>query len=341
MSPHLSEFSNELPARHLGRFLYLRIPYNFQNWNKKLQHKQEKLAIQHRAALQAILTDCDNELAGVGISVEGRHIRRLEFADDVVLTCSTPGEVQERLEILDRISSNYGLKINQSKTVLLKNKFCRSQDVLFNGSPIIPVPGCRYLGRWIDISGSIDEEISRRIRAGWGALVGIKEVLRIMPNKERIILFKQNVLPALLYASETWTCNAGSTLRLKRTVTGLIDAAEIRGWNFNLERYLLAKQSRFAGHILRRDPNRWTKICTEWDPSHNKNWKRAVGGQKKRWAKDIDEEYAKFHHNSAMSGQVVVGRRRLGMLTPKAPWLSIARTDREKWKEFVRSCLAT
>eukprot|EP00081_Caenorhabditis_elegans_P012631 NP_491432.2 Uncharacterized protein CELE_W09C3.8 [Caenorhabditis elegans] len=179
------------------------------------------------------------------------------------------------------------------------------------------------------------------LRAGWGALVGIKEVLRIMPNKERIILFKQNVLPALLYASETWTCNAGSTLRLKKTVTGLIDAAEIRGWNFNLERYLLAKQSRFAGHILRRDPNRWTKICTEWDPSHNKNWKRAVGGQKKRWAKDIDEEYAKFHHNSAMSGQVVVGRRRLGMLTPKAPWLSNARTDREKWKEFVRSCLAT
>ena len=41
---------------------------------------------------------------------------------------------------------------------------------------------------------------------------------------------------------------------------------------------------RWAGHLIRREDNRWTKRLTEWQP---RNGKRCRGRQKRRWRDDI------------------------------------------------------
>ena len=41
---------------------------------------------------------------------------------------------------------------------------------------------------------------------------------------------------------------------------------------------------RWAGHLMRRDDNRWTKRMTEWQPRCGK---RGRGRQKLRWRDDI------------------------------------------------------
>ena len=41
---------------------------------------------------------------------------------------------------------------------------------------------------------------------------------------------------------------------------------------------------RWAGHLMRRDDNRWTRRVTEWQP---RNGKRTRGRQKRRWRDDL------------------------------------------------------
>ena len=41
---------------------------------------------------------------------------------------------------------------------------------------------------------------------------------------------------------------------------------------------------RWAGHLMRRDDNRWTRRVTEWQP---RNGKRTRGRQKSRWRDDL------------------------------------------------------
>ncbi|KAH7673194.1 hypothetical protein AAVH_26712 [Aphelenchoides avenae] len=53
---------------------------------------------------------------GCGITIEGRKLTHLRFADDIVLIGSTIREVERRLEELNRATESAGLRINRSKT---------------------------------------------------------------------------------------------------------------------------------------------------------------------------------------------------------------------------------
>ncbi|KAE9415475.1 hypothetical protein Angca_009954, partial [Angiostrongylus cantonensis] len=97
-------------------------------------------------------------------------------------------------------------------------------------------------------------------------------------------LFASTVLPALTYASETWSLRKQDERSLsviersvERTMLGVshlaqvrdgIRSSDLRQRSKVKDAVLYAKQSkiRWAGHVMRMNDNRWTKAVSDWIP---------------------------------------------------------------------------
>ncbi len=130
-------------------------------------------------------------------------------------------------------------------------------------------------------------------------------------------IYNQCNLPVLTYGSETWHLTKeqeqklksaqrgmerkmlGITWRGRKRATGIREQTKVEDILMTIKK----KKWSWAGHIMRRTDNRWTKTVTEWQP---RNSKRSQGRQRIRWRDEM----------AAFAG----GR-----------WSSLT-SDRERWK---------
>ncbi|KAE9419535.1 hypothetical protein Angca_006606, partial [Angiostrongylus cantonensis] len=118
-----------------------------------------------------------------------------------------------------------------------------------------------------------------------GALNSIEDVVKRTKNiRLRVHLFDSTVLPALTYASETWSLRKQDEKSLsvieravERTMLGIsrftqvrdgIRSSDLRQRSKIKDAVLHAKQSkiRWAGHAMRINDNRWTRAVSDWIP---------------------------------------------------------------------------
>ncbi|KAE9421866.1 hypothetical protein Angca_005546, partial [Angiostrongylus cantonensis] len=148
-------------------------------------------------------------------------------------------------------------------------------------------------------------------RAAWGAFKSIEDVVKRTKNTRlRAHLFNSTVLPALTYASETWSLRKQDERSLsvieravERTMLGVPRFAHVRDGirsSVLLQRskikdaVLYAKQSkiRWVGHVMRMNDNRWTRAVSDWIP---RDVKRTAGRPPTRWSefftKSLEERY--------------------------------------------------
>uniref|UniRef100_A0A8R1EHP3 DUF913 domain-containing protein n=1 Tax=Caenorhabditis japonica TaxID=281687 RepID=A0A8R1EHP3_CAEJA len=151
------------------------------------------------------------------------------------------------------------------------------------------------------------------------------------PQKTRIRLLTTTVIPAMTYGCETWTSKEADTKRLQRAVSNMF---EIAGCDPpDMEKQVLRRKLKWAGHVSRMKYDRWAKIVSEWDPRGSA---RPRGRPPKRWADDITDSIKIFIHNEALRGNLGHGRRRIGILEAKRAWSTVGR-DRVTWRSLVRS----
>ncbi|KAE9417049.1 hypothetical protein Angca_003177, partial [Angiostrongylus cantonensis] len=126
----------------------------------------------------------------------------------------------------------------------------------------------------------------------------------------RAHLFDSTVLPALTYASETWSLRKQDERSLsvieravERTMLGVphftqvrdgIPSSDLRQRSRIKDAVLYAKQSKimWAGHVMRMNDNRWTRAVSDWIP---RDVKLTAGRQPTRWSeflmKSLEERY--------------------------------------------------
>ena len=231
-----------------------------------------------------------------GIMIDGEKLTHLLYADDCVLFAENPADLQQDLQQLTDLSKKVGLEVNLRKTKWMRNEYCVPGVIRTNKAEIEEVKDYIYLGRRFESNNLAGGEWTRRRRAGWVAFNNNRTVLtdQTLPMNIRASIFNSTVLPAMLYACETWATTksdeekfavteramerriCGVTLRDKISNEALRQRTGVR----DVIDEMYAAKRRWAGHVARQQDNRWTSRLTDWLP---RNCKRPLGRPRTRW----------------------------------------------------------
>ncbi|CAD6196957.1 unnamed protein product [Caenorhabditis auriculariae] len=106
--------------------------------------------------------DWENSTDIRGINIDGKVLRNLRFADDIVLFSSSTTELSSMLNDLDEVGKKIGLKMNVKKTQWMKNRFCDQSKGTVEGRDLQEVTSYIYLGREVNMVNDLQAEIGRR-----------------------------------------------------------------------------------------------------------------------------------------------------------------------------------
>ena len=153
------------------------------------------------------------------------------------------------------------------------------------------------------MQNELSHELHRRRNAGWAAMNNIMPVISSTKDTHlKSSLFNTHVLPAIAYASETWTLTAASERHLRVTQAALerklvgitlrvqrdrgLHNSDIRNMSGVKDIITHADHAkhRWAGHVMRRTDNRWSRATMEWYP---RNFKRPAGRPPIRWSDSL------------------------------------------------------
>jgi len=234
-----------------------------------------------------------------GINVDGEKLTDLRFADDVALITSTVKDMETQLNDLNKQSKKVGLKMHKGKTKYMTN-FKTEETINIEDHEIERVEEYKYLGQTLKMEDCTSEEVMRRIKSGWSCFGRHKDILcnKNVPMSLRRKVYNQCVLPTMTYGSETWSTTkhlerklhsaqrAMERQMLQISLRDKVRCTDIRHQTGVTDILTKIKQLkwRWAGHVARRNDNRWTKRLLEWQP---RTGKRRRGRQKRRWRDDI------------------------------------------------------
>nr|CDJ92373.1 reverse transcriptase [Haemonchus contortus] len=141
------------------------------------------------------------------VKVDDRYLRHLRFADHIALITPNIKQAEQMLAEFVSACGKIGLRLNLMKTMFMRNRLGPdAPPFTLNGRNISECSSYVYLGREVNMMNDLAPELCRRKRAAWGAFKNIEGVVKKTKNiRLRAHLFDTAVLPALTYASETWT----------------------------------------------------------------------------------------------------------------------------------------
>ena len=156
--------------------------------------------------LEQIMNDAlDNHVGSV--SIGGKIITNLRFADDIDGLASSESEVANLIKIIDNTARAYGMEINSTKTKIMANsEGSFTSEIIINNEPLKVVDSFKYLRAIIDDKGS-KAEILARTGQTIAAISRLNVIWydKTLKLKLKIRLLQSLVNSIFLYACETWT----------------------------------------------------------------------------------------------------------------------------------------
>ena len=134
-----------------------------------------------------------------GISIGGRMVTNLRYADDTTLLAGTNGYLIELVERVRRSSEKAGLYLNVGKTKVMTTG--NIGDVTVDGKDIEVVTNFVLLGALITKDGLCEKEVRRSIAMGKAAMGGLTSIWtdRGVTMETKVKLVKVLVLLIVVY----------------------------------------------------------------------------------------------------------------------------------------------
>ncbi|KAJ8388236.1 hypothetical protein AAFF_G00136070 [Aldrovandia affinis] len=150
------------------------------------------------------------------VSIGGRTITNLRFADDIDGLARGEKELASLVERLDVTSRAYGMEISTEKTKLMTNNNNIMSDIRVNGQALDCVSSFKYLGAIISDEGS-KKEVLARIAQTTAALTQLKPIWKDknISLGSKVRLLRSLVISIFLYACESWTLTAEIQQRIQ------------------------------------------------------------------------------------------------------------------------------
>ena len=206
----------------------------------------------------------------------------LNFADDLALLSHIIQDMRDKTRALEIQSAKVGLKINATKTKLMRIGTKRSDDVSVAGERVEEVDEFTYLGSIVSKKGVIEGDNQARIRKARHAfaMLGPKWRSTELTTKTKLRVFGLNVKAVLLYGSETWRLTKGLEQKLQvfinkslRNIFGIWWPKKISNkelWRQTgqrpIEEEIRQRAWGWIGHTLRRTDGHVVKRAREWNP---------------------------------------------------------------------------
>ena len=204
-----------------------------------------------------------------GVRVGGRLIKSVRFADDKAIVCDREEGLQEMINNLNRVAGEYGMKINESKTKVMRIAKRQGAPVrtTIEGRNLEEVDNFKYLGSLLTNDGRCSKEIRTRIAMGKAAFEKEKRLLTGNLNrtlKKRLV--KSLIWSVALYGAETWTIKTADKRKLESFEMWIWRRMLKIGWRdhrrnedvlqeVDEERKLMnvikERQKNWIGHVLR------------------------------------------------------------------------------------------
>ena len=157
-----------------------------------------------------------------GISIGGRMVTNLRYADDTTLLAGTKEDLIELVGRVRRASEKVGLYLNVGKTKVMTTGDIGAVTV--DGKDIEVVMKFVFLGTLITEDGLCENEVRRRIAMGKAAMGGLTSIWKDkgITLETKVKLVKVLVFPIVLYGAETLT--------MRKHERRKIDAFELWCW---------------------------------------------------------------------------------------------------------------
>ena len=144
------------------------------------------------------------------VSIGGRNITNLRFADDIDVLAEEEQELEALVESLDKTCTRYKMEISVEKTKLMTNNANGIQrEIKVKGQKLSTVTSFKYLKAVVSDDGSKPEILSRTEQATV-ALTKLKLIWRDdnVSLGLKVKLMRSLVISIFLSACESWTLTA-------------------------------------------------------------------------------------------------------------------------------------
>ena len=235
------------------------------------------------------------------VSIGGRNITNLRFADDIDALAEEEQELESLVDSLDKTCTRYKMEISAEKTKLMTNSASGIQrEIKVKRQKLGTVTSFKYLGAVVSDDDSKPEVLSR-IAQATAALTKLKPIWRDN-SISKVKLMSPRVISIFLYACESWTLTAelekrpqAFEMRCYRRLLNIlykdyVTNEEVRrkiqaaiGEYDELLTLVKKRKLRWFGHVSRSSGLAKTIL------QGTVNGKRKRGRQKKRWEDSIKE----------------------------------------------------
>jgi len=111
------------------------------------------------------------------ISIGGRPICNLRFADDIDFMGGSIGELQELTNNLVTSASSFGMEVSTEKSkVMVNSTHDISASIFMNGEPFEEVNSFKYLGATLTKDGTSTSEVRIRIGMASSAMTSLERI---------------------------------------------------------------------------------------------------------------------------------------------------------------------
>lgn len=264
-------------------------------------------------------------------TLRNKPLQIIAYADDITVIAKQKYLLEETMREIMEEGRKIGLYINTEKTKVMITGDDETSSIKIGNHMYECVKTFKYLGVTINKKGTNTDEIAEKIQAAHRAYYVNRKSLtnKTLRRKTKLGIYKTIIRPILMYAAETLTLTKQDRNKIEiaerailRKLTGpnkMDDGTIRRKTNQELEdvmegeniiRKIKKQRLRWAGHIMRMDPDTILRQLTDWQPTSN----RKRGRPRENWLQQVEDDL-----------------KHLGI----TEWKKKAR-NRRKWREFIK-----
>lgn len=235
-----------------------------------------------------------------GITVGGRKISNLRYADDIVLLASSVDELQDLVNRITEAGQEYNLLINSSKTKIMALNGERF-TIKINNEELQQVNSFTYLGSIITDDSTCTPDIKHRLALGHSILAKLRPLWQghTLTLETKLKVIKAIVWSVSTYGSESWTLKNVDEKRLQafemktlRRILGISwrehrtndSILQETGYQREFLGSIKRKKLTYAGHVMRKVSSLEKTVIQGAVPGQ-----RSRGKPRKNWMNNITE----------------------------------------------------